>query len=217
MSGISRKLMGVAKSTSGVATSLSYQDFASVNLTSTTRIFYGMGFGADEDDRYVLVLVHAFFNNVARDITSVSIGGVAATKLISTNSAKSTGVFAYCGLWVANPSGTSGDVVIIGSGSIDSWGASTWKLVTSNPIPTVTGEQTDMSAPISFTESYDAVSLFGSQGVNDTNATWTNATKVYGNDIRSNEWASAAVGNLIDTTGTVSVSLTDGAIFASWA
>jgi hypothetical protein len=215
---LAKNLQMAAKGASGVATTLAYQDFDSINSTATTRTFSNMGFGADDVNRHVLVIVHAFYNTANRDFTSVTIGGENASELIATQQGPVVGgVFSYCGIWAAQPSGTSGNVVITASGSVDSWGASTWSLVTANSTPQATGEATDVSGSVSFTDAYKEVSLFASQGVNDINPNWTNATKIYGNDIRSNEWSSAATGNLINTSGTVSVNLVDGAVFATWA
>ena len=217
MSGIARKLMGVTASATPLGTTLAYQDFDSIDSLATARTFSNMAFGPDEADRHVIAVVHAFYNVQDRDFVSVTIGGESASELIATQQGPvSGGVFAYCGIWVAQPSGSSGNVVITASGSVESWGASTWKLVTANSTPNATGEATDIGGPVNFTNSYKEVSLFASQGVNDPNPSWTNATKTYGNDIRSNEFASAAVGDLINTSGTVSVSTVDGAVFATW-
>lgn len=195
----------------GGATTLTYLDFDSDGFAGAGSItFSGMAFGADEVNRTVLVVVHVFDDNDT--VSSVTIGGVTATVLVS---ARSASLGAYTGIWAAQPSGTSGNVVINSSGIITAYGASTWSLITGNSTPTSVGSSI---SSFSFTENYGAVSLFATQSVNGTNPTYTNATKTYGIDIRSNEWSSAAVGDLVDTSGTVSIteSTYDSAVFATW-
>lgn len=197
--------------------SISYLDFASADGTAvTTRTFTGMSFGTEESGRYIAVAVHAFYNTDGRNITSVTVGGVAATEVIATTENVSQ-TFAYAGIWVADATGTSGDVVITSDNGIDSWGAGTFKLIANSPTPTATAQVTDNAiGSASFPLSWGAVSLCVSQGVNDINPTWTNATKQYGNDIRSNEWASTAIPTIINSSGTVSVDVVDGAVVATW-
>ena len=195
----------------GGATTLTYLDFDSRdNVNASSITFSGMAFGADDANRTVLIVVHAFDNSYSVP-SSVTIGGVSATVLVSYEGGGSR---AYASIWAAQPSGTSGAVVINGNGSIDSYGASTWSLITSNSTPTSVGFD---RGSVSFTENYGAVSLFATQVVNGSNPNYTNATKTYGIDIRSNEWASAGVGDLVNTSGTVSISgYTDTAVFATW-
>lgn len=203
--------------TPSITPSITYLDFASFNGTATTsNTFTGMSFGTEEANRYVAVAVHAFYQGSGRNITSVTVGGVAATEVIATTENVSQ-TFAYAGIWVADVTGTSGDVVITSDSGVDSWGAGTFKLIANNSTPTATARRTDnASASASFTLNYDTVSLAVSQGVNDINPTWTNATKQYGNDIRTGEWASAAIPTIVNSSGTVSVNQIDGAVVATW-
>lgn len=215
MSILAHGLRATAGNTSGggVETSLSYQDFDSFDGTATTsRTFSGMAFGDEDINRYVVVGVHTFDSTSGINVTSVTIGGETATALIKSTA----NVLTTTSLWIAQPTGTSGDIVMSCSGTNTTWGASTWSLITSNSTPASTGQQAGASN-VSFTDDYKTASLFISMGLNDSNPTWNNATKSYGVDTRSGEWASGAIGELINSTGTVSTNEEIGcACYATW-
>ena len=83
------------------------------NTSNITNYSFGsMAFGAAAADRYLIALVHKFTVNNGNPVTSVTIGGVGATKLTSRFQWNSDqGVEAS--IWIALvPSGTSGTVAV---------------------------------------------------------------------------------------------------------
>lgn len=117
------QMFGAAGKTA-VAYSFTDSEIQTANQTIFT--FSSMAYGAADDSRIVVVTVSACFNNVYGTISSATIGGVSATIICqgdqqdggtSSIDTSMTGIVA-----AAVPTGTSGDVVITLSRSINSSG-----------------------------------------------------------------------------------------------
>ena len=207
-------LAGINKESGDSSVSLEYRDNSFRDgLSVSSMTFNSLDIGSASADRYVVCIVHMF---AVADFqaTSVTIGGVSAQELVGTTGGD---INTYIGIWAAKvPTGTTASITITSSASAPTYGVSTWKATANQLGVTTTGVSTSLAGGVgSFTDTYSSDSLFGTTGLNDSNPTWTNATKKYGVDMRSNEWMSGAQGNIIDSSGTVSFSDYRCAVFAS--
>lgn len=214
---IARKLMGAR---SPVQTSITHLDTASYNGSAVaSRSFLGMDLGSEASDRFIVVGVHCFYTTPGREILSVSVGGQAATEIIATTQSVPSGsdVYTYSGLWVVDASGTSGDVFVTASAGVTTYLVSTWRLISSTSTPSVTDQRTDIGTTTSYTNTWGAATVLLTTGVNDPNPNLGNATKEYAVDPRSGEWMVGAIGDLVETSGTISIlSNVDSTCIASW-
>jgi hypothetical protein len=95
---------------------LEYLDSDTSTTDLTTYTFSGMDFGDANADRKIIVCIQGHANS-ARSISSVTIGGVTATELVSQADA-SVGGHRAAIYGAAVPTGTSGNVVVTFSGSM---------------------------------------------------------------------------------------------------
>lgn len=102
----------------------------------TTYTFSGLSFGATDAARRIVVGVSGTIGgSTSRSVSSVTIGGVSATKLsqaISTDGGNTT----EGSLWLATvPSGTTGDVVVTWNNSVGRCGVDVFRMVKANATP----------------------------------------------------------------------------------
>jgi hypothetical protein len=84
-------------------------------VNRTTYNFTSRNIGAASSDRVVLVGVHAYSNS-NHSISSVSVGGVSATRLARSNGNNNYATAEYASIWAANvPTGTTATVQVAGS------------------------------------------------------------------------------------------------------
>lgn len=216
---MSKKLLGAGGFNPAQPDPLIYQAFASQDTTGVvTHTFNNMSFGAEIADRRVVVIVHVFnltsTGNPA-DVSSVTIGGFPAALIIDQTT--STGP-TYTGIWYAHASGTSGTVSVTCPYPTNSCGVSTYSFVNPGSMtPQISGWGTEHGIVLDPSASWSDVTLLGTTAANSTNPSWTNATKNYGVDIRSNEWASGAIGTVINTYDTISTdAIVDSYAVVSW-
>lgn len=99
---------------------LTYQTSTSDSTNLTTYTFASQAIGTAASDRYVIVGVAG--SNTASEPSSVTIGGVSATKAVGTAGGNHS-----AGLWVANvPSGSTASIVVVWPGAIDRCAIGVW-------------------------------------------------------------------------------------------
>ncbi len=82
-------------------------------------------FGDEHPDRYIIIGICGFQNTDNPSVASATIGGVPATLLATVNSSDGESVFAIMGAYV--PTGTSGNVSVTFSRSMDRIAVATWR------------------------------------------------------------------------------------------
>lgn len=99
----------------GGITGFSFLGNQEIAATAATQTFTGMNFGTANASRW---LIACFSEGTAnRTFTSVTIGGVAATEIADSHNAGSTST-RPTSIWIANvPTGASGSVVVVMSGT----------------------------------------------------------------------------------------------------
>lgn len=129
-----------------------YLTSGGINGALTNNTFSGVNFGEAAEDRYLLLLaVAGGINNAA---PSATIGGVAATRLVSTFIRGS-----HAGILLAKvPSGASGNVALSWGASVDGMGYSIYRLTGITPTPKAvnSNENNTATAGISFNIAVDA-------------------------------------------------------------
>ena len=100
------------------AVSLTYLGTASDATNLITYTFASQGLGTPASDRQIIVLASGFTGPTSKTISSITVAGVSATININTN-----GDYGYEGLGIGIadvPTGTTGDVVVVFSGAMNS-------------------------------------------------------------------------------------------------
>lgn len=166
-----------------VATKISFLQGSMDISDLTTYTFASQNLGAADPNRWIVVCVGGA-HNAARSISSVTVGGVSATKIVQ---AEGSTVFRHTSIWVAYvPTGTSGDIVVTWSGAIGRCGYSAYSLITASAPTTAFDTQTDLT----LTSSYLSVSINRPAGgvivastINisstTTSVTWAGTTEDY--------------------------------------
>jgi hypothetical protein len=192
----------------GVVFSLTNTDSAVDNSNATTITYSGKSFGAADPNRIIIVALGARTTNTA--LTSVTIGGVTATE-VSGSAAINTNT-TLCDIYqAAVPTGTTGNIVIVGPAALVRSGIGVFRLVTATPAATSASNNESLSAAsiaasvtvpatgkgIAFQMNRDTVAP----------ATWTNATSDFGLAITGGSGAVTGA----DVTGTGAVTVTAAA------
>lgn len=125
-----------------VATKLSFLQGSMDISDLTTYTFASQNLGAADPNRWIVVCVGGA-HSAARSISSVTVGGVSATKIVQ---AEGSTLYRHTSIWVAPvPTGTTGDIVVTWSGAIGRCGYSAYRLITGTAPTTAFNTQTDLS------------------------------------------------------------------------
>lgn len=187
------------------AVSLTYTDNATDATNLTTYTFAGMDFGAASSDRIMVAAIIG--GGTAATISSVTIGGVSASRVVQANNSNSNSAE----IWTAAvPTGTSGDVVVVWSTGIARSGASLYRMTgaESTVIDTdTTGATNGLSAQFDLNQTINtvtggAVVSVAYQGYFDPGTwTWTGLTEdVEGNVEADRSMTSASLSASSDET-----------------
>lgn len=158
---------------------IAFADHQVSNSDLTTYTFAALSFGAAAGNRLVIAGISGQ-NSSARTISSVTIGGVAATQLVTTINGAS--VFNRVALYAALvPTGTTGDVVVTFSGSCFRAACAVWRatnVFSLTPVSTGSDTNDPSTANLSVVAKGIAVG-FASEYVNGaaTSYSWTNLTE----------------------------------------
>lgn len=157
-----------------MAITKSFTGSAAQTPSQTVYTFSSQALGTAASDRYIVVgtLARAA---AARTLDSVTVGGVAATKLTALENAGSNS-----GLWLAAvPTGTTGDVVLTFSSTMVRAAIAIWRVDGISTTPTDVDTSDALPATANITIAAGGVA-FGASfvGINTTTltATWTNLT-----------------------------------------
>lgn len=159
--------------------SVAYQANAVLG-TFTTFTYTGIAIGTASATRYVVVGLTSI-SSAATTITSVTIGGVLATNVI-TQKKDNGGVDIVQAFYIAAvPTGTTANVVVVYSVSQYRAGCATWSLDNLlSATATATASNTADPANASIDVAAGGVLLgFGAQSNSSCTYTWTNLTEVF--------------------------------------
>lgn len=202
--------MGMLRGSSRNAFSLTYiSQFALGNAASSyTGTNQSLGsLVPSGNDRYIVICTHGCVNSTAGQISSVTVGGIAATRQyqISASQGRPTEIWT-----LLNNSLTSGNVVVTTSTQQFAFGFSVWNLVNpSSPTPTYSAGTTFSSVTtgtLSFVMPTGGIGLALHSVNNSAGAfgTWTGATFQYS----QNQSSGGQSGALVTSTGTFNVTST---------
>lgn len=157
---------------------------ATTQQTSATNYtFAGQAIGSATPSRYVIVAAH-LYSNSARTISSVTVGGISATQVVTQSVVN---FFSYrASIYIAAvPTGTTADVVVNTSGVCEQMTISVWAAYDLNSATAVDSDSATSSGSSTFnipamTTSADGVALascvYNRNGSGSAFA-WTNATE----------------------------------------
>ena len=95
--------------------------------TNASSYSFSQDYGTADADRYVIVGVFGFNSSGTRTVSSVTIGGEAATELASVQTSSNLSVYALYGAYVTT--GTSGTVVATFNGTVDRFACVTYTVL----------------------------------------------------------------------------------------
>lgn len=160
-------------------TEITYLSNVFSNTTASSYTFSGVSFGTTG-----LVVVGIDAKRVGSAagyvISSVTIGGISATQTTSQNGFNNI----TQGIWTAEVTGTTGDIVVNLNASTRSLGVGIWRINNyTSTTPVFTGITQGVTSTLSVTTSSLTPTSVGVGTVNDqsagTNIAWTNATERY--------------------------------------
>lgn len=197
-----------------VNTDLSYIEQHNASPSTSSHTFTSVDFGAAHRHRYVVIALH-YLNSGAfsPDPTSVTIGGVTASRIIA-----GANVGLYSGLFIAPlPTGTSGSVAIATVTTLNSVGIGVFRLIHHNGTEYDTDSSTS-DGSLSIDTKAGGVLIACSSNNNNGATSWTNATEQYDVDFRSDDWISGAI---VTTTSAETLAVTSStglrSCCASWS
>lgn len=177
--------------------------------TQTTYTFASQNFGTAAADRYLIcALTSRASDGGARTLSSVTIGGVAATISVQHNNSGNNASIAIA----AVPTGTTGTVVVVFS---DSMGECNIALYTTNNLVSITATDTGTSAADPSTYALDVADEgfaigIGRSDVGTSTATWTNLNEDF-------DGATADGNDYTTASASFSTTQTNLAITCDWS
>ena len=185
--------------------SLTYGSVATIDLPSSTHSFTGMTIGAAPtgvETRHIVVSIGMMHNSGAGTVSSVTVGGISAT-LVVTRGSVSAGASVW--IYIAEvPTGATATVTIAMSGAT-SLGAATY-ILRNRDTTTATVSSTAQSPSLNLNIAAGGAAIGVSMVRDGTVSTWTGLTENFDTDTRSGEWFSGASGGTPGTPATISIS-----------
>jgi hypothetical protein len=156
---------------------LTAQSTDSTDLTTYT--FASQGLGTETSDRFIVVAINGTPTATPRSVSSVTVGGVSASVVVTANSSGLTEMWQTAKVSNGGPTGTSGTVVVTFSGSMFNAQIAVYAVKgAGSNTPTATA--TDTSAPLSQSLSVPAggVAIAGARAaVTPGDTTWGGLTE----------------------------------------
>lgn len=191
---------------------------------SDQRTFASVNFGISGTNKYVIIAVHVVSATAdASGITSLSVGGVSATRLERSSDPISNYRYAEVEIWYAQPSVSNGSVILNFSGDRYSTQAiGVFHLTTEDITAYDTGadeSSNESSVFFDINVPQGGVVLAVSQAVNQGACTWQEGTEAYDVDPQSGENISAMYMNEYSGSGTVTIDNNEASSLCavSWA
>src|SRR3990167_5631292 len=148
--------------------------------SATTYTFTDHAIGTAANDRYVIVGVFGFEDSAStKTISSMTIGGVAATELVELSAATMGGCWGFYGLSV--PTGTTATIAVTFSAIQDGSAVMVWRansLISTSPSATATDNTSSaaLSTTISIQDGGIGIAICGRQSANTTYS-WAGLTE----------------------------------------
>lgn len=206
-------------------TSISYLDNSvhDGDVFHDVYMAFNMSFGEVDSDRFIIVTVHAIplISSPNVNITGVTVGGVAATVLASSNDASGYD-YGETAIYWAQPSGSSGDIAVNFSNDVLTAGVGVFRMITDDITPYDTGAK---ESPFERLVTFDinvpqgGAVIAASQAVHQGSCTWQEGIEAFDVDPRTGENASAMYINNYSGDGTVTVDNNEASSLCavSWA
>lgn len=203
----------------------SYLENRTWNTTESSHDETSVSFGDANSDRRIIIALGGYSDTSSFPISSVTIGGVSATKLSTEASADGTNE--WYSIWGASvPTGSSGTInVTQGSSTTFQYTFSAYRLI----VPGLTPDATDVSSNNSggvtscscTAAAADSIVIWSGGNANQSQGspTFTNITGSEDNevDVRSSEWCNQISGTSNGSgTCTIEHSESEGATMALW-
>lgn len=157
----------------------------------STYTFSSVNFGEAFMRRRIVVGIVGSQGTNNRTITSVTIGGVAASIAVqANNSGRRVGL-----AWASVPTGTSGDVVVTFDGAEDRCVIFVWSANETNPPITVTDTANSVATPLNLSIDLTPLSLVFAVAFSAaaTSATWVGLTEDSDANFSSQEFTAASL------------------------
>jgi hypothetical protein len=172
--------------------------------SGSTQTFAGQAIGTAAPNRYVIVSVAQ--NSGTRLATpTVTVGGISATAVVALRTDYSSAASTTQALFIAAvPTGTTADVVVTWSTTVDFTAIAVWAAYGINPTAIATA--TSGADPASFTVNVPSggIVIAAVNNTQYTTSTWAGATENYDNNLRSFYNHTGASG-VINSGGTVNI------------
>ena len=189
---------------------IAYCDEDSSESNLTTYTFTSVGIGTAAADRFVLCAAMAPANSGTRSFSSVTIGGISATQLVTVADASGFSEWAIYGASV--PTGTTATIVVVLDTAPDRCGIMTFEANNlQSTTPTATATQNTASAALtqSITVQSDGF-ILACAGIENSASRWgwTNLTEDIDADIGSGGSSMTAASDEYDAGATPSITAT---------
>ena len=171
---------------SGASTSYSFLQGATDETDTATYTFSSQNLGAADSRRWIIVCIIGIDVVEANSITSVTVGGVSATKLVQ---AEASTLFRHASIWAAYvPTGTTGDIVAVFNNALFRAGYTAYRLLTDiDPTTSLYDFETDIvlsgnNLSVSIDRAPDGIIIAACVnigGPTPTTATWTGVSEDY--------------------------------------
>lgn len=165
---------------------ITFTDSAGDATNLTTYTLSSLSFGTEAADRQIVVGVFGRTNS--RTVSSMTIGGVAATQVVAGNNASN----GPNDIWMAAvPTGTTGTVSVTFSGAMIRAAVAVWRMTGANPTAVSTGSDvgTDPSATINVPVNGGAVGFCNSAAT--TSNTWVGLTEDLDTTVEGHSYSAA--------------------------
>ena len=216
---------------SGVTFDLSFVDHKEQTVDESTTTHTGVIFGAADSNRVIVAAVGWRPPGTGASITSVTIGGVSATKAdISIGDPSSSPAIEE--IWYASvPTGTTGTVVVVFSGTCSRSSMAFYRIITATIAPTdvqkngqVNSSGNTLAVSLTVPGSGKGIVMVNRRSAGDATAvTWANATKDYGAELIEGANTSTYGAATVASTATITATLPapgltsgDAIIAAAW-
>lgn len=183
----------------------------------TTHTYSSTAIGTAAADRRVIVGVSLNTNSsfaTFHTVSTLTVGGVSATKFFAANSTAAAGYYERLEFWYADvPTGTTADIVVTGDGEFTRGGIGVWATENRATLDdTLTSTANPMTGSLDVAKGGVALGLTMIDGNNTM--TWTNLTERYDADtaagiFHSGADAASATAQTLTITATPSVSGTE--------
>lgn len=162
--------------------------------SQSSYTFSGMDFGVESDRSFVVVTVAGRENESNRSISSVTIGGVAASAIVSVG-----GYPIPAGIYLASPSGTSGSIVVNFSNSVVEATVAVYSIYfakSSSALDTASATTTSLSGSVDVNAEKGGVVIAFSKNLSNSvrTATWSGITEQFDENTDNNSSHSGGLG-----------------------